>query len=275
MRKVIVAVFLMIASGISLHAADDACTAFVDECVGLLIRGGHEQCYERLDASKKNPSSAQGLKQISDMFLNQKVDSRALLSSSRTDSVTMRGDRRVIYRRGYEYDIGGRYYLVQTVVRESGGEFRLTGFNVEMIPVHAGRLNRFSFAGKGPVHYMFIAMMVLVPVFMLGTLVALFVSPVRRKWLWAPFLLAGIMQFSLNWGTGKIAFSLLHIQLFGAGFGKIPIYAPYTMTFSVPVGAILFWIHWRKTRARGSSAELPPADGASGGSEKPEASEKS
>jgi len=93
------------------------------------------------------------------------------------------------------------------------------------------------------IHFVFLVFTIIVPLFILATLTtAVRTKFKKRKWLWIIFILFGLVQFSLNWTTGQIGWKLLNFQLFGAGALTASQYAPWILSFSIPVGSIIFWI---------------------------------
>jgi len=64
--------------------------------------------------------------------------------------------------------------------------------------------------------------------------------------LWIIFILFGFVTFSLNWTTGEFEIQLISIKLFGVGIIKLGIIAPWIVSFSIPIGAIIFWIKRKK-----------------------------
>jgi hypothetical protein len=89
-------------------------------------------------------------------------------------------------------------------------------------------------------------MVIIIPLFIILSIIYCFKTPLKRKWLWILFMLFGIISFKLNWTTGDFELQLLNIRLLGAGFSRSGTVAPWILSFAVPVGAILFWIKKRK-----------------------------
>ena len=115
-------------------------------------------------------------------------------------------------------------------------------------------INRFSLEGKGTVHYLFLFACLAVPFFILFTLVvAIRTRFNKRKWAWILFILVGFVQFSINWTTGQIGVKPLSFQLFGAGALSASVFAPWILSVSLPIGAVLFWI-----KREGLRFNVPP-----------------
>ncbi|MGC4076436.1 MAG: hypothetical protein QM702_05270 [Rubrivivax sp.] len=101
--------------------------------------------------------------------------------------------------------------------------------------------NRFKLDGKGPLHYLVLALAVAVPLFVLYALVLCARTKfLRRKWLWLLFVAVGFVQFQFNWSTGDWGVIPLSVLLLGSGFATSGPYAPWIFTIALPVGAIVF-----------------------------------
>jgi hypothetical protein len=62
--------------------------------------------------------------------------------------------------------------------------------------------------------------------------------------------LVGVGAVDLNWTTGATGFVLLRAQLFTTGAVRASPYAPWILTFTFPVGAILALRRWKRSAAR-------------------------
>ena len=82
----------------------------------------------------------------------------------------------------------------------------------------------------------------MIPIFILVTLVFAIRAKLSRKWLWIIGILLGFVKFSLNWTTGQVGFQIISFQLLGAGFSKAGLVAPWTLSFTLPIVAVIFWI---------------------------------
>ena len=152
----------------------------------------------------------------------------------------------------YQCELTDSWLIASVVVDTVKGKKRIAGIHVKPIAQPLGKLNAFTLSGKGAGHYVMLFLAVGIPVFILCTLVVCIRTKMRkRKWLWIIFILLGIGKVGLNWTTGGIVFNLLsfHVQLMGASVVKQGPYAPWILSVSVPLGAILFAIRRKKLRA--------------------------
>ncbi len=112
-------------------------------------------------------------------------------------------------------------------------------------------------------HKIFGAAAILVPLFVLCTLIAMFRTPrVKRRVLWTLFIaLVCYPQFAINWSSGAwwlaspamqtsesgVHLSLFDFMLLGAGIAREGMFGPWIVSVCVPLGALFFWYR----RARG------------------------
>lgn len=79
----------------------------------------------------------------------------------------------------------------------------------------------------------------------------------RRKWLWIPYILAPMVQFTLNLDTQGISFKTISFLLLGYGLNWSGNFGPVLISVAVPVGGIIFLV-----KSRGQKVREPGADGA-------------
>ena len=140
------------------------------------------------------------------------------------------------------YELKGKngWALVDTTMESSGGRTLLTGLYIQKTGGDPQRLNGFTLGNAGAGGWgMLLAMLAALGV-TVAALVKIWRSGMfRRRWLWTIGTLIGVTIFRLNWTTGEWGFQLFYIQLFSAGAFKQPVYAPWILSVSVPVVAII------------------------------------
>jgi hypothetical protein len=130
------------------------------------------------------------------------------------------------------------------------------GASVSQIPEPLQRTHAFRLSGKPPVHYLVLGLSLLVPLLMLYAAILVFRMPLRRRWLWVLACVVGLGKWSLEWTSGQSWFTLINFQLFGAGFLRPSVYAPWVLSVSLPLAA--FYIIGRYHR--GHWRHAPPID---------------
>ena len=120
---------------------------------------------------------------------------------------------------------------------------------------------KFTLKGKGALHLFVLFLAILVPVFIILTLIKCArTKGLKRKWLWMLFILVGMFGITFNWHTGQLGMSLIrktetsiHInlidfQIFGAGMTKSGPLAPWFFEIGFPLGAVIFWFKSLKSK---------------------------
>lgn len=118
----------------------------------------------------------------------------------------------------------------------------MNGFSGTFFENSLTKVHEFRFDNKSFSHYLFFIISILSPLFILITIVAAIRTKLSKKWLWIIGMLIGLTKTTINWTSGEIVFKLINIQLLGAGFSKQGLVAPWTLSFSLPIVAIIFWL---------------------------------
>jgi hypothetical protein len=156
--------------------------------------------------------------------------------SERTASVAME----------YQYP-SAKWIAASAVLSGEPGNFRIVSFNIEVLPASLADLNAFGFAGKGPVHYVFLVLTIGTALLSLYAFVrCLRTKGLRRKWLWAIVTLVTVCGFGIDWSSGETGFQLLRLNLLGWGAGRAGWLGPWMISFPIPVGALVFLLRYRK-----------------------------
>ena len=155
----------------------------------------------------------------------------------------------------YEYELSTRWVIADIVLRQDAGLQLIEGLHARQLPDSQEHLNAFTVRGKTVAHYLFLAWALVVPIFIVSTLLMVFrTKGVPRRWLWALFVAVGVGQVAFNWTTGQVAVQMIHVTLFGAGFFKGYPYAPLLLFCSFSVGAVMFL---RRRRSWGVDEAAP------------------
>lgn len=139
------------------------------------------------------------------------------------------------------------WLLVVVATRAIDGKQVLSGLHVYPQPASQGYLNRFTLAGKGLVHILVLNLALLVPAFIIFSLVQFIRTPAPSvKWLWILFIVVAVGQFDFNWTSGVLNFKPLSFQLFGAGFLRSGVAGPIHLHIGLPIGGVIFLLKRRR-----------------------------
>jgi len=128
----------------------------------------------------------------------------------------------------YQYQFKDSWLLASVLIESVSGKQSIMGIQMNPIPKSLQEKNKFTLSGKKAPHYIFLALAVIVPIFILYSLVLCVRIKTKRKWLWIIFILFGIGNLTLNWTTGQISIpSAVKVQLLGVGVLRMGTYAPW------------------------------------------------
>lgn len=144
------------------------------------------------------------------------------------------------------YQVRGQsgWALVEARTLTIRGRTSLTGIFVRPAPSNAASLNRFTQTKPGLRHVLMLSAMMAAVGVTIAALMRIWRTELfNRRWLWTIGALNGVTMLGMNWTTGVLHFQPLSLQLFSASASKAPIYAPWVLSVSFPLVALvaLFW----------------------------------
>jgi|ERR1700677_567059 len=155
----------------------------------------------------------------------------------------------------YEYQFPDKWLLINVAVRKVHDVSTIFGIGVRPMSDSLEHWYRFTFEGKGAIHYVILALACAVPLFILYALIVCCRTKMKkRKWLWIIFIIVGFGGVTLNWTTGRLSSSdatvrsndktvfipFFSFYLLGAAAVRAAPYGPWMLTVSLPLGAALF-----------------------------------
>jgi hypothetical protein len=200
------------------------------------LRAGHYEEIERaLDPSVRDANTREALEKMA-----------GLVPSGEPASVKVVGDHTFVTPEAktvsttLEYEFGEKWLLASVTVRERSGARTIVGFNVIPMQQSLEALHRFTLSGKSALHYaVLVASLAAVSLSIYALIACARAAGLPRKWAWVLFILVGFGTLALNWTTGEWRVELFRVQLLSAAFTR-PLYGPWTLQVSLPLGAILF-----------------------------------
>jgi len=161
----------------------------------------------------------------------------------------------------YEIEFSKGWVLAQFRFYRNGATCSVQSFQLTPLTKSLESAHAFTLTGKSTVQYAFLFMVIMEPLFMLATLIACIRTRLKRKPLWCLLVLVGVMRFSMNWTTGQMGWQQMSVALLGSSGLRAGPAAPWVLSFSVPMGAILFLLKRRSLRQPDTVAPppLPPS----------------
>jgi len=145
-----------------------------------------------------------------------------------------------------------RWLVVGVALRKAavgGAAPTLAGFRITPLPSDLATLNRFTLAGKTPLHYLVLVLALVIPVFTLYAAFVLIRTPLDtwKKALWMAAIVAAVGRFTIDWTFGLWSLKPFSLLLFGTA-AYAPPYGAWQVSFGLPLGAAAFLL-WRRSRA--------------------------
>lgn len=225
----------------SVKPVDKFSRAFIDK----VIEGQLESCFADIDQKNLDNKAKEFITNASNNIKGARIKKYKIVEEKVTSGYISTSGQFSNYRLAYEYEFqNGKNILFLTILREQNGKLLITNFDGQVLEAPLSELTKFTFADKPIVSYIFLLFAILVPIFILTTLIIMLRSAIKRKKkiIWAIIILfISFPTFIANWNTGEIDFKMFNFVLLGTGFGKSAIYLPWLISLGIPFGGLLFW----------------------------------
>ncbi|CAJ0687453.1 hypothetical protein [Ralstonia holmesii] len=225
-------------------------SAIAQRALSELIAKDFGSLDSQLDPSLKTADTRDTLEKMANAFPSAQPKSISLVGTQ----TNMRNGV-TTYNLTYEYEYPNAWMLTNVMLQRKDAQLRIIGMHAYPEKQSLRETNAFKFAGKGFLHYFVLGLVIGIALFQLYVLVLCFRTPIaKRKWLWLLFVALGITRFFFNWTTGDLSFQLFNLAIPGVGAFAAGPYAPLILTFSIPVGAIVFLLRRRALVAAGHAS---------------------
>lgn len=237
-------------SAVESSIPDDAKKAdiFAKAFIEKIINGQIDSAVANLDPSVTNSDAMAYIKNANKALSGEKIKQIKLLECNWTHGISSNAGVSSNYKFTYEYQLQKSTALFALDVKDNHEKLSLSAFEGKFIDAQISESTKFTFAGKSIVHYTFAFLLIVVPLFIIATFIVMLKTKIKtnKKIMWGfIILLLAFPRFALNWNTGDIDFKLLNFSILGGGAIKESIYAAWYIYFSLPIGAVIFWIKRR------------------------------
>jgi len=170
------------------------------------------------------------------------VEAISLLGVSRT-TTTIDSKSETIATAVYEYKYPAYYVLYEVSLRDSSGVPQLTSLNATASVVRAEERYPFQLVGVPLWNYVFILLVLGSLIFVVLSEISIFrlSMPIKTKVFWGIVALIGLGKIVLTWNDGHLNLNFLTLQIMFPSIAKYPTYMPWTIVFSFPIGALMYW----------------------------------
>ena len=199
-----------------------------------------DECLTRVAENMQNEEGRTFISNVASGISPIKLDSLNMINARYTSFMGENPTSNYVIEYEQELDEQSIYFFFN--ILKEGNKLTVTGFDARWMEAPLKKIHAFRFAGKPAINYIFFVLAIVSVGFVIFTLIAAIRKPLKRKWLWVIGILFTFIKFKLNWTTSEFDFQLVSFQLLGAGFSKSGLVAPWFLTFSIPIFAILFWV---------------------------------
>jgi hypothetical protein len=217
---------------------DDQATAkgYIDR----LRARNFDELEKAADPSIQSPNLRDTLTKMAALVPSQEPNSIRLVGAQRfhaSDTTTVNTT--------FEYNFGDQWMLANVAVQDKNGAKTIVGFNINPITQSLESQNRFTLVGKSGGQYLvLVAAISAILITLYSLILCARTNLPSKKWLWILFIVFGFGKIAINWTTGEWGIAPFFVQLFSAS-AFAPLYGPWTIAVSVPVGAVVFLIYRR------------------------------
>lgn len=147
----------------------------------------------------------------------------------------------------FEYHFTDGWNLANAAFKKVDGKYEVIGLNVYQTNMSQKELHAFTLQNKSILQYLILFLAIIIPAFIVVTTYYCARTPIpKRKWLWVIFILLGVFSVQVNWTTGGIGIQPLSAYLLGISAVAAGPHAPWIITTSFPLGAVIFWFKRRR-----------------------------
>lgn len=213
------------------------------ERVEALRTGDGSETFAQFDAEFRNEGAEATLHRLAEIFPDEDYVKRSVIGYQWQ---RLHGTK--FHNFTIEYEIGGKFWVANIILRENGAETTTYGLHLHQQEASTLAVTSVDFTHASVLHYLVLAAAIALPIASLVSIVVCVrTRGFPRKWLWSLFMLFGFGGLELNWSTGAIHWSIFSIKLLSAdasaNFG-----GPWVVGIAMPVGVFLFWEKRRKLR---------------------------
>lgn len=216
----------------------EAESTFAKEFLQKLHDREFEYVRTQIDSSLINDANDENLLEIAEYFPSGELISVEIIGSQvHTFNSQWQGHFT------FEYHFSDGWAVASAVMKRTNEKLSVVGFNVYQTPASQQELTAFSAVDATPLRIAVLFLTIAIPVFMIFTCWTVYRTPIpmkKKRWYLISFI--GLFKLSFNWTSGGFAYQLLTVQLLGAGMSAAGHSAPWILTFTMPVGAVWFWI---------------------------------
>lgn len=218
---------------------------FADAYLRLMQHGAVDSAYALLIPELKKPGARDDLRQAAVVLATHPPVERELIGVQ----VNVQDGRRSV-NLSWQYPTQGQWVLTNVAAVHSSGSSQVYGIRAWVSPTSLTQMHDFTFRGKALRHYIWLGLLIINPLVCLyAAHRAIRARGLPKRWLWAFASLFGVFAFSLDWTTGAMSMNPFSFYVLGVAALRGGPAAPWIVTVSFPLGAMLLLGRYRAWRS--------------------------
>ncbi len=255
-RTLLLLAFLAGCSALSLEGvATPENDARAQRILRAVVAGEHDSVLQHARFGDDTVANAAGLAALDSALRGRSIDSLQLIGANRFSF-----EKHSRLTLTYEFRNDSGWIGATVTTDDSADAWALLGLHAEPLPGELQAINRFTLSGRGITQYAGLLLVVLCTLMSVG--MAVFIATRRtypKRWRWVAASLVGVSAVFINWTTGEVSTRMLTMQLFSSTFARPNAYAPWILSFSFPLGAIVALQRYRQWKLASTRTILPAA----------------
>ncbi len=131
-------------------------------------------------------------------------------------------------------------FIVEMLQYRVNDQVTIGGFRVSpkanLVEIFQANMQNITFNG----YIMIFSMLIILTIVLYALILCINTDIERKKWLWILFVTLGFFGITFDWSTQEYSFNLINISLLGVGWNKATCFSPLTLSFGLPIGALIF-----------------------------------
>lgn len=174
-------------------------------------------------------------------FLPTQHSDDVQLISLKTIFLNAQGNKYKMMDALLQYQFKEKRYLIKLIYSQQKDTTQVLGIHIKKLTDSLQNINKVVFSKATTLQYFVLTLIIIIPIIILTSLIfCIRTNNLKHKGLWIIFIIFGLIGFHFNWTTQSFIINPITLQLFGSGYFRASRYAPLMLSFSLPIGAIIF-----------------------------------
>ncbi len=230
---------------LEVSAKESDADIFARHFIDNLIYGQIDSCFAEVYPASLNDETKEYITRTSKQLRYANYSSYKVVENTARYDFLSHIRNNATHKLAYEFEFARSIVLFKTLVYRKDSKYYVQWFNAGALAAPLSQQTAFTLKNKSIVHYIFLVVTILVPVFVFITFLFMLFSKLRprQKVFWSfIILLVCIPRIFIEWNSGHLGFQLKTLNfLGGSGFSRANLYSYWQIYFCYPAGAAAYW----------------------------------